>query len=105
MKPWQKNRPKYRYRTLFHSISKGQASEAKTRWLIGCNYEFFKLHIENQFEAGMTWKNRGRLWHIDHRIPCAEYDFSDERQARACYHYRNLQPLFFWQNYAKGAKC
>jgi hypothetical protein len=97
-------RAKAKYREMFHRVSNGRASEGMTRWLCGCNYEFLILHIENQFEPGMKWKNRGLHWHVDHIKPCRLYDFTDERQVRACYHYRNLQPLWAWDNYAKGSK-
>jgi len=28
-----------------------------------------KIHLEKQFKEEMTWKNYGKYWHIDHRIP------------------------------------
>jgi hypothetical protein len=92
-----------RYRTMFHLVVSGRASEARCRWLCGCTYEFLIMHIQSQFRPNMNWSNRG-LWHIDHRVAVKHYNFEDERQVRACFHYRNLQPLWSWENYAKGSK-
>lgn len=61
------------------------------------------VHLESQFEPGMTWENR-RKWHIDHIIPCAAFDLTDTEQQRACFHYTNLRPLWASENISKGTK-
>lgn len=51
----------------------------------------------------MSWSNYGK-WHIDHIIPCAAFDLSDEFEQRACFHYSNLQPLWAYDNIGKSDK-
>ena len=76
---------------------------AKTSALVGCEMELLKLWLESKFKEGMTWENYGE-WHIDHKIPCAEFDLRDEAQQRTCFHYSNLQPLWASENCSKGRK-
>jgi hypothetical protein len=70
--------------------------------LLGCNSEFFKEYLENNFLDGMTWENYGE-WHIDHMKPCAAFDLTNEDDQRKCFHYTNLQPLWALDNIIKGA--
>jgi hypothetical protein len=56
------------------------------------------------FEPGMTWENYGRVWHVDHRFPCAAFDMGRAEEQKRCFHYLNLQPLFAEDNLRKGAK-
>ena len=72
--------------------------------LLGCSIEEFINHMESKFTNGMTWDNYGVLgWHMDHIIPCASFDLTDEKQQRECFHYTNLQPLWHYENRAKQA--
>lgn len=71
--------------------------------IIGCNWATFKAHMESQFKRGMSWKNYGR-WHIDHIIPCAEFDLTDDAQLKRCFHFSNLRPLWAADNISKGSK-
>ena len=83
----------------------GNRKAAKCVELLGCSIEFFRGWIEAQFQNGMTWANHGlHTWHIDHRIPCAEFDLRDESQQRQCFHYTNLQPLWALDNIRKADK-
>lgn len=65
-----------------------------TEQLLGINLFELKIYLENKFKDGMSWNNYGKVWHIDHIIPCALFDFSDKKQIFKCFHYTNLQPLF-----------
>jgi hypothetical protein len=40
---------------------------------------------------------------IDHKIPCNAFDLSKEIHRRACFHYKNLQPLWWDDNIRKRA--
>lgn len=72
---------------------------------LGCTYAQLKLHLEKQFQDGMTWDNYGRNgWHVDHVKPLAWFDLSDPRQFAAAMHYTNLQPLWGRLNESKGAR-
>ena len=63
--------------------------------LIGCSVEDFKKSFESKFTPQMTWEDvMTAQIHIDHKIPCASFDFKDPAQQRICFHYSNLQPLW-----------
>ena len=69
----------------------GKRKSAKTVELIGCTVEYLKGFIEAKFKPGMTWENHGKNgWHLDHKIPCAEFDLRNPAQQKLCFHYTNL---------------
>lgn len=73
--------------------------------LVGCSGEQLAAHLESLFVDGMTWQNYGKNgWHIDHKRPCASFDLTDPEQQKQCFHYTNLQPLWWWDNIAKSDK-
>ncbi len=71
--------------------------------LFGCTPEQLIGHIEQLFKLGMTWENWGE-WHVDHIRPLISFDLTDPDQLRAANHYSNLQPLWGFENLAKGSK-
>ncbi len=75
----------------------------KTMDLVGCSLDYLKDYLECQFDDEMSWTNYG-AWHIDHIIPCASFDLTNEEEQRKCFHYSNLQPLWASDNFSKGAK-
>lgn len=84
---------------------KGERKSLKTIELLGCDIEFLKGWLSSQFKEGMTWDHYGHKgWHIDHIRPCASFDFSKEEDQRQCFHYTNLQPLWWWENLRKWKK-
>jgi len=85
------------------SVLKGKNKSKSTMKLLGCSIEECWNHLEQQFKPGMTRDNYG-LWHVDHIIPCASFDFNDPEQQKKCFHYTNLQPLWAEDNLKKGAK-
>lgn len=83
----------------------GQKSK-KTLDLLGVKeWKNFIEHIENQFykDNRINWSNYGE-WHIDHIIPCASFDLSNEEEQKKCFHYTNLQPMWGIDNIKKGKK-
>lgn len=70
--------------------------------LTGATISELRTHIERQFKRGMSWKNYGAKWHIDHIIPCAAFDLSDSRQQAICFNYLNLRPLWAKENLRKS---
>jgi hypothetical protein len=73
--------------------------------LIGCSVLELKIHLEKLFLPGMTWENYGlKGWHVDHIIPCAIFDLTNPEHQKICFHYTNLQPLWWLDNLRKGAK-
>jgi hypothetical protein len=77
----------------------------KSMELLGASIDEVKIKLELQFKPGMTWENYGyKGWHIDHIIPCSSFDLTDSEQQKECFNYTNLQPLWWWENLAKGDK-
>lgn len=72
---------------------------SKTAEILGCTFEDFKLHIEEQFANGMNWSNHGK-WHYDHIIPISSA--KNEEEIIKLNHYTNFQPLWAEDNLSKG---
>lgn len=83
-----------------HGISKS----AKTLELIGCSIKKLKIYLERKFTKKMSWSNYGKYWVIDHIIPCCNFNLRNIQEQRRCFHYTNLQPLWWKDNLEKGAK-
>ncbi len=84
---------------------KGENKSYKTLILLGCSIEKFKNYLQSKFQEGMSWANYGRTgWHIDHIRPCVSFDLSNSKQQKQCFHYTNMQPLWWRDNIKKGAK-
>jgi len=87
---------------LNNAIKKGQKNGSAIRDL-GCTIEELKLHLESQFQPGMTWDNWSRDgWHIDHVVPLSSFDLTDREQFLKACHYTNLRPLWAKENLSKG---
>ena len=72
---------------------------------LGCTLEELKIHLENQFEEGMTWDNwKPDGWHLDHIKPLSKFDLTDPVQFKEAVHFTNLQPLWWNENLSKGNK-
>jgi hypothetical protein len=72
---------------------------------LGCNQKEFLKYIESKFQNGMTFDNYGKFgWHIDHIIPCSAFDLTKEEEQKKCFHYTNLQPLWWRDNIIKSNK-
>lgn len=71
---------------------------------LGCTIDELKLHIESQFEPGMTWDNWGKgegCWHIDHIIPFHLLDMTQYSHQRLVCHYKNLRPMWAKDNLSR----
>lgn len=74
----------------------------KTLDFIGCSRFELMRHLERQFKPGMAWNNYGSEWHVDHERPCYTFDFSQHGDARICFHFSNLRPLWATENLRRG---
>ncbi len=101
------NDPTYRIRVVLSRrlgmALKNNYKAAKTMALAGATAEIVRAHIESLFQEGMSWANYGQ-WHIDHVIPFAAFDMSQESHQRQVCHYTNLQPLWAKDNLRKSSK-
>jgi len=91
----------YRSFIASHIAKRKGRKSAKLEALVGCTPKELVLHLEAQFDGGMSWDNYGE-WHIDHIRPCASFDLTDETQQRECFHFSNLQPLWALDNLLKS---
>jgi len=103
-----KNDPYFRLvcnmrRRLLLSLS-GKSKSQHTEKLLGCDIPAFKQYLENLFSDGMMWGNYGKVWVLDHKIPCVLFDLSKQEQQKICFHFSNLQPLEKTANLKKGAR-
>lgn len=71
--------------------------------LLGCDMEFFKSYLESKFTEGMSW-NRISEIHIDHIKPCSKFNLRNSEEQKACFNYKNLQPLWWQDNLIKSDK-
>ena len=98
------NKLSHKVRSLIRmSIKKrGYTKRSKTHEILGCDWEFFKTHIERQFVKGMDWEKMGREIHIDHITPMATA--KTEEDVIALNHFTNLRPMWAKENMSKGAR-
>jgi hypothetical protein len=107
-------RHKKRYSDPFYRINKlmsnriNQLIKDKNNqsWISIVDYTIAELknHLENKFRDGMTWKNYGKYWHIDHVKPVSHFKFSSKHdpEFKECWRLENLQPLLAFENLSKG---
>ncbi len=85
-------------RGILNALKNNKKSKP-TMKLIGCTVQELSQHLERQFKPGMTWQNHGvRGWHIDHKRPCCSFDLSKPEEQVKCFHFSNLQPLWWKDN-------
>lgn len=95
-------------RTMNHAMRCYGHSRKKaghTTELLGCSLGGFRAHIEQQWQPGMNWDNRGvgpGKWQIDHIRPLASFDLTISEQQREAFCYKNQQPLWHSDNAKKS---
>jgi hypothetical protein len=91
---------------VYHALKNGKGVKSKTTLqLLGCTVDQCKEYLTSLFQEGMTWENYGKYtWNIDHIIPCDHFNLLDEKEQEKCFHYTNLQPLWFKENNSKNNK-
>jgi hypothetical protein len=107
LKNWKQNeefRLKENLRHRIYMALKGTVKSKKTMDLLGTSIDNLWIHLEKTFKPGMTKNNYGKIWQIDHKIPCAAFDLTKPEEQAKCFHYTNLQALFAKENLSKGAK-
>ena len=98
---------KQNIKTRIISVLKGTSKSENTAKLLGCSIDKFIMYLEAQFwkDERIDWITYGpRGWHLDHIRPCASFDLTDPEQQKICFHYTNMQPLWWKDNIAKADK-
>ena len=104
-----KNDPIFRLKSsvrtrIYLYVKRGLAKKTlPTSVLIGCSWEFLKIHLEKRFKQNMNWDNYGK-WHIDHHRPMASFNLFKQKELLECCNFSNLRPLWASENLSKGAK-
>lgn len=75
----------------------------------GCSRDELRAHFEGLFEPGMTWGSYGRacdgkVWQVDHIVPCSSFDLTDPLQLKECFSLSNIRPLRIQDNLKKGCR-
>lgn len=63
----------------------------------------YLLSHPNNKDGLFTPENYGDVWQVDHIVPLAYFDLSQQDQLYAAFHYTNCQPLSCSDNNAKGS--
>jgi len=63
------------------------------------------VHLEKQFQGGMTWENYG-TWHVDHKLPITSFDIQEmgDEEFMKFWSLDNLQPMWGEENIRKSNK-
>ena len=89
-------------RTGINQSLKGNKNGKHWETLVNYTLEDLMIHLEFQFQEGMTWENYGK-WHVDHIIPISFFKFQtyDDQEFKECWALDNLQPLWAKDNIRK----
>ena len=91
-------------RVRLYDALKGKSKSQTTRQLIGIDFETFSKWIEYQLEEGMTMKNYGSAWHLDHVLPISSFNLLDEEELQKAMNWINIRPLLALKNIKKSNK-
>jgi hypothetical protein len=95
----------HNYRTLIWKSLKTKSNGGRLQELLGCNIDYFVIHLESLWELGMSWDNYGigeMKWNVDHIIVLDDFDLTNYSQAKRAFHYTNTQPMWSSQNCSKS---
>ena len=87
-------------KSIWEALKKKKAGR-KWENLVGYSVGELAQHLEKQFTLEMSWKNFGKHWHIDHKIPKSWFGFTPEG-LKQCWSLKNLQPLEKYKNLSKN---
>ena len=92
---------RYLSSALANALKKSNTNKKnKTMTYVGCSKEELLLHLQSTKKT--EWQNE--KLHIDHIIPRALYDHTDEDEIYKCWNWRNLRYLPEKENISKGNK-
>lgn len=95
-----KNKLAHNLRHRIRKALKGNKTNSHIKEL-GCSVSELKTYLESLFQPGMSWENYGE-WHIDHIKPLASFNLLDEKEFCKAANYKNLQPLWAFDNFSKN---
>lgn len=96
-----RDRLNHRISCALKSIKSNKSN--KTTTYIGCPIEYLKKWLEYQFNNDIGWHNYGE-WHIDHVMPCSEFNLHNIEEQYKCFNWTNLRPCLARENLEKNNK-
>lgn len=88
------------------TVLQGRQTSKSFAGMIGCSKEELMAHLESQFQPAMSWANYGKFgWHVDHIKPVSSFNLADYEEVKKCWHFSNLQPMWWRDNIVKGNKA
>jgi hypothetical protein len=91
---------------MYYHLNNHGTSKFDISWetLVGYNVDDLMKHLEAQFQEGMTWENYGPVWHVDHKVADALFEYTSftDEAFKKCWSLENLQPMFAIENIKKG---
>jgi len=69
---------------------------------LGCSASHFFKWIEYNMDDRYNINEHGKVWHIDHVIPLAQFDLTDEKEQLLAFNWRNTSPLEAKENLRKN---
>lgn len=107
---WERNKrsPSFRLNAWMRTALKRSLlakNDLRTYEIFGYKAENLRIHLEKQFEEGMSWANFGD-WHIDHILPLSSFKIenADSPDLKAAWALSNLRPLWKQENLRKRDK-
>ena len=91
-------------RSRMGAALRGKPKSQTTKQLIGIDLETFTKWIEFQLEEGMTMKNYGSIWQLDHVLPISSFNLLDEEELHKAMNWKNIRPLPPLKNMQKSNK-
>lgn len=94
-----------KFSTHMRMSLKGNKAGRKWESLVDYVLMDLKVHLEKQFQPGMSWDNYGE-WHIDHKTPIVAFNFEtpEDIDFKKAWALKNLQPLWAVENMKKHNK-
>jgi hypothetical protein len=53
----------------------------------------FRNHIRSKIPNGVLFKDHGKKWEVEHKIPVQAYDFSDKKDIKRCWSEANVHTM------------
>ncbi len=83
-------------------------SGKKAPELLGCDINEFLGWLEFNFDLDyhkeMSLENHGKIWELDHVIPCSKFNLENEDDKKKCFNWTNVAPLLTLENRRKNNK-
>jgi hypothetical protein len=108
LRQWHKDRlandPVYKFITVVRSRIRSALEQKQMSSIqyLGCNSLEYYNWIEYNMDDRYNINEHGKVWHIDHVIPLAQFDLTDEKEQLLAFNWRNTSPLEAKENLRKN---